>query len=262
MSENTHTPSQVPTEACRESLDGVPGLFHLKTAKGKTELVKNTDPIMGAPALPHPVLCSSSTPGYGSASHDKLCGIRLLAQGGQPLKADATCGPRMPARQSGKALWRRGQAAFHHPRPGGLQVRVGMKDRSWGVPVLGWVPRWLSGGRRGAPGDVMGKAPCGGLERSVAALHCLDAIAQNFKHGNMDSTVAVTVVVLLNSWLPSCEYRHVPGAVLHALFKILLPGTSLGVQWLRLCTSNGKGAVSIPGRGTKIPCASRPIKRI
>ena len=152
--------------------------------------------------------------------------------------------------------------AFHHPRPGGLQVRVGMKDRSWGVPVLGWVPRWLSGGRRGAPGDVMGKAPCGGLERSVAALHCLDAIAQNFKHGNMDSTVAVTVVVLLNSWLPSCEYRHVPGAVLHALFKILLPGTSLGVQWLRLCTSNGKGAVSIPGQGTKIPCASRPIKRI
>ena len=105
----------------------------------------------------------------------------------------------MPARQSGKALSRRGQAAFYHLRPGDLWARVGVKDRSWGVPVLGWVPRWLLGGGRGAPRDVMGRAPCGSLEWSVAALHCLDVIAQNFKHRTMDSTVAVTVVILLNS---------------------------------------------------------------
>ena len=30
-------------------------------------------------------------------------------------------------------------------------------------------------------------------------------------------------------------------------------GTSLAVQWLRLCTSNAGGTVSIPGQGTKIP---------
>ena len=30
-------------------------------------------------------------------------------------------------------------------------------------------------------------------------------------------------------------------------------GTSLAVQWLRLCTSNAGGIVSIPGQGTKIP---------
>ena len=29
-------------------------------------------------------------------------------------------------------------------------------------------------------------------------------------------------------------------------------GTSLAVQWLRLCTSNALGAGSIPGQGTKI----------
>ena len=33
------------------------------------------------------------------------------------------------------------------------------------------------------------------------------------------------------------------------------PQTSLGVQWLRLCTSNAGGAGSIPGWGTKIPHA-------
>ena len=30
-------------------------------------------------------------------------------------------------------------------------------------------------------------------------------------------------------------------------------GTSLAVQWLRLCTSTKKGVGSIPGLGTKIP---------
>ena len=32
-------------------------------------------------------------------------------------------------------------------------------------------------------------------------------------------------------------------------------GTSLVVQWLRLCTSIARGTGSIPGRGTKIPQA-------
>ena len=34
-----------------------------------------------------------------------------------------------------------------------------------------------------------------------------------------------------------------------------LPGTSLVVQWLRLCTSTAWGTGSIPGQGTKIPRA-------
>ena len=33
-------------------------------------------------------------------------------------------------------------------------------------------------------------------------------------------------------------------------------GTSLAVQWLRLCTYNAGGAGSIPGRGTRIPHAT------
>ena len=31
------------------------------------------------------------------------------------------------------------------------------------------------------------------------------------------------------------------------------PGTSLAVQWLRLCAPNAGGMGSIPGQGTKIP---------
>ena len=38
-------------------------------------------------------------------------------------------------------------------------------------------------------------------------------------------------------------------------------GTSLAVQWLRLCTSSVGGAGSIPGRGTKIPHAAGPPKK-
>ena len=34
-------------------------------------------------------------------------------------------------------------------------------------------------------------------------------------------------------------------------------GTSLAVQWLRLCTSTAGGTVSVSGWGTKIPCAVR-----
>ena len=36
------------------------------------------------------------------------------------------------------------------------------------------------------------------------------------------------------------------------------PGTSLAVQWLRLCTSNARGAGSNPSQGTKIPHATQP----
>ena len=36
---------------------------------------------------------------------------------------------------------------------------------------------------------------------------------------------------------------------------MVLGGTSLAVQWLRLCTSTAGGMGSIPDRGTKIPYA-------
>ena len=39
-------------------------------------------------------------------------------------------------------------------------------------------------------------------------------------------------------------------------------GTSLAVQWFRLCTSNAGGTGSIPGRGTKIPYAARRGQKI
>ena len=42
-------------------------------------------------------------------------------------------------------------------------------------------------------------------------------------------------------------------------------GTSLAVQWLRLCASTAGGTGSIPGRGTKIPHATwhgQKIKKI
>ena len=38
------------------------------------------------------------------------------------------------------------------------------------------------------------------------------------------------------------------------IFKIKpILGTSLVVQWLKLCASNARGPSSIPGQGTKIP---------
>ena len=39
-------------------------------------------------------------------------------------------------------------------------------------------------------------------------------------------------------------------------YKNKICGTSLVVQWLRLCTSNAGGTGSFPGSGTKIPHAS------
>ena len=46
-----------------------------------------------------------------------------------------------------------------------------------------------------------------------------------------------------------------------ASIKILYQGTSLAVQWLRLCASNAGDAGSIPLWGTKVPRASRPKKK-
>ena len=40
-------------------------------------------------------------------------------------------------------------------------------------------------------------------------------------------------------------------------FKVVKPGTSPAVQWLRLCTSTAGGTGSIPGWGTKILHAAR-----
>ena len=40
------------------------------------------------------------------------------------------------------------------------------------------------------------------------------------------------------------------------IFKKQTLGTSLAVQWLRLCTPNAGGMGSIPGQGTKIPHAT------
>ena len=40
--------------------------------------------------------------------------------------------------------------------------------------------------------------------------------------------------------------------------KYAFPGTSLAVRWLTLHASTARGVGSIPGRGTKIPHATRP----
>ena len=42
--------------------------------------------------------------------------------------------------------------------------------------------------------------------------------------------------------------------------SLLIPGTSLAIQWLRFCASNAGGMGSIPGQGTKIPHATGPKK--
>ena len=39
-------------------------------------------------------------------------------------------------------------------------------------------------------------------------------------------------------------------------------GTSLVVQWLRLCAPNAGGVGSIPGKGTKIPHATQHGQKI
>ena len=48
--------------------------------------------------------------------------------------------------------------------------------------------------------------------------------------------------------------------------KNIISGTSLVVQWLRLCAPNAGGMGSIPGLGTKIPhavwCSQKKEKKI
>ena len=65
---------------------------------------------------------------------------------------------------------------------------------------------------------------------------------------------------LMSSWAPADPRPH-PAASL--VFPLWIPkgiknqhGTSLVVQWLRLCTPNAGHVGSIPGWGTKIPRAS------
>ena len=83
---------------CRRKLWGPldldPGPFHLKTATGKRE------------AHPRRPVIVRHLP--GAVSDYRLRDVRLPACSGQPLKADAACGPRMPARRPGKASRRRG----------------------------------------------------------------------------------------------------------------------------------------------------------
>ena len=45
-------------------------------------------------------------------------------------------------------------------------------------------------------------------------------------------------------------------SILQPMNQGIISGTSLAVQWLRLCTSNAGGGGSIPGQGTKIPHAT------
>lgn len=45
------------------------------------------------------------------------------------------------------------------------------------------------------------------------------------------------------------------------LYIKMVLGTSLGVQWLRVCVLNGRGMGLIPDLGTKIPCLQRGPKR-
>ena len=45
------------------------------------------------------------------------------------------------------------------------------------------------------------------------------------------------------------------------LVKKAAPGTSLVVQWLRLCTSSAGGTGLIPGWRTKIPRATRGVAK-
>ena len=48
--------------------------------------------------------------------------------------------------------------------------------------------------------------------------------------------------------------------ILMSVLKEGLSGNSLAVQWLGLCASTPGGTGSIPGRGTKIPQATRKTK--
>ena len=70
--------------------------------------------------------------------------------------------------------------------------------------------------------------------------------------------------------LKGCQRKIVFPIQVHAAPEFHLPtqvkkshwGTSLAVQWLRLCASTAGGVGSIPGQGTKIPHASLPGQKI
>ena len=48
---------------------------------------------------------------------------------------------------------------------------------------------------------------------------------------------------------------------MYILILKCLSGTSLAVQWLKLCASNAGGMGSIPGRGTKNPHVTHVAKK-
>ena len=93
-------------------------------------------------------------------------------------------------------------------------------------------------------------------------------------HDLLQSTFPINVVKLapqysLSHSLPSRYILAVESSIpqllsVHNLeanyFIKNIRGTSLAVQWLRLCASNAGGVGSIPGAGTKIPHALRPKK--
>ena len=59
----------------------------------------------------------------------------------------------------------------------------------------------------------------------------------------MDSCILPPEIVILLVWCVVWERK--------LIFKISPVGTSLVVQWLRLCTPNSGGLGSIPGQGTR-----------
>ena len=51
------------------------------------------------------------------------------------------------------------------------------------------------------------------------------------------------------------NFFHLMSCLIWFLTLKLIKGTSLAVQWLRLCVPKAEGTSSIPGQGTKIPHA-------
>ena len=58
---------------------------------------------------------------------------------------------------------------------------------------------------------------------------------------------------LTHGYLSSLKIRQNKDGLPKILNTTTTTGTSLAIQWLRLCTSTAGVAGSIPGRGTKIP---------
>ena len=62
-------------------------------------------------------------------------------------------------------------------------------------------------------------------------------------------------MIRLSLWILEEESTEVMCLLNTSRQEVQDSGTSLAVQWLRLCASNAKGVGSIPGWGTKIPHA-------